>query len=65
MDSTLTPEIMNEASNEIREQYLDASKVNTMLNWEPQFDLDAGIKKTVQWYRDFMSASELASKTKK
>lgn len=55
MNSTLVPEIRNEASNEIREQYLDASKLNAMLNWEPQFNLDAGIKKTVQWYRDHLN----------
>ena len=64
MNSTLVPEIRNEASNEIREQYLDASKLNAMLNWEPQFNLDAGIKKTVQWYRDHLNSSILGSKSK-
>lgn len=57
MNSPLLPEIKNEVSNEIREQYLDASKVNTMLNWKPQFDLDTGIQKTIQWYKDFLEDS--------
>ena len=53
MNSTLIPEIRNEASNEIRNQYLDATKVNEMLNWKPSFDLETGINKTVKWYNDF------------
>jgi|AACY02.14.fsa_nt_gi CDP-glucose 4,6-dehydratase len=53
MDSSLAPEIRNEASNEIREQYLDANKFKNMLNWTPSFDLESGIKETVQWYLDF------------
>lgn len=64
MESTLLPEIRNEASNEIREQYLDASKVNTLLGWEPQFDLDVGIRNTVQWYREFLDTSELKTRSK-
>ena len=57
MNSPLLPEVKNEVSNEIREQYLDASKVNTMLNWKPQFDLDTGIQKTIQWYKGFLDDS--------
>ena len=57
MNSPLLPEVKNEVSNEIREQYLDASKVNTMLNWKPEFDLDSGIQKTIQWYKDFLEDS--------
>lgn len=53
MNSSLAPEIRNEASNEIREQYLDANKFKNMLNWTPSFDLESGIKETVQWYLDF------------
>jgi dTDP-D-glucose 4,6-dehydratase len=28
------------------------------LNWEPQFDLEVGIQRTVQWYKDFLSVPE-------
>ena len=59
MNSPLLPEVKNEVSNEIREQYLDASKVNTMLNWKPQFDLDTGIQKTIQWYKIFLEDSKI------
>ena len=57
MNSSLVPDIKNQASNEIREQYLDASKVNTMLNWKPQFDLDEGIQKTIKWYKEFLEGT--------
>jgi len=58
MNSSLLPEVRNEVSNEIREQYLDASKVNSLLNWEPQFDLKTGIEETVRWYETFLNTPE-------
>lgn len=53
--SELEPEIRNEASNEIRKQYLDSSKARSMLGWEPIFPLDEGLKRTLEWYKDFLS----------
>lgn len=60
MGSDLVPLIKNEANNEIREQYLDASKARRMLNWAPTFALDEGLRRTIQWYRDLL-ASEAKS----
>ena len=37
MESDLQPEIRNEASNEIRHQYLSAEKAREMLGWQPLF----------------------------
>ena len=42
MGSDLTPDIRNEASNEIKHQYLSAAKARRMLDWEPLFTLDRG-----------------------
>lgn len=56
MDSTLEPEILNEADNEIRNQYLTADKARNMLNWSPLFSLEQGLEKTIAWYRDFFRA---------
>jgi CDP-glucose 4,6-dehydratase len=53
MGSTLEPEVRNEASNEIRDQYLDATKAKTMLGWTPRFTLDAGLRATVDWYQEY------------
>ena len=55
MGSDLKPEIRNEASNEIRHQYLSAEKARQVLNWSPEFTLDNGLDKTIAWYRDFLA----------
>ena len=58
MDRTdLVPEIRNEASNEIREQYLDCAKARTRLSWAPKWSFEDGLAETVEWYRDHLSAS--------
>jgi CDP-glucose 4,6-dehydratase len=54
MGSTLEPDVRNQATNEIREQYLSAEKARKLFGWRPQFDLDAGLERTIGWYRDFL-----------
>lgn len=53
----LQPEVRNEASNEIRHQYLSATKAKTMLGWQPLYTLDAGLNDTIAWYQNFLGAS--------
>jgi CDP-glucose 4,6-dehydratase len=53
MKSDLQPVILNEASNEIRHQYLSAAKARKKLNWKPLFTLDEGLGKTIEWYQEF------------
>jgi CDP-glucose 4,6-dehydratase len=55
MDSKLEPVILNEANNEIRKQYLDATKAREQLRWRPSFTIDEGLARTIRWYRDFLS----------
>ena len=50
MGSSLRPDVRNEASNEIRDQYLDAAKAKKTLGWAPAFTLDAGLRATIDWY---------------
>lgn len=57
MDSELTPDILNEATNEIRHQYLSAEKARRMLDWEPAIDLDESLRRTITWYRDFLGTA--------
>jgi CDP-glucose 4,6-dehydratase len=52
MGSKLKPEIQNQASNEIRHQFLSAERARTELNWKPRFTLDQGLEKTIAWYRE-------------
>jgi len=53
MGSKLEPDVRNEASNEIRDQYLDATKAKSMLGWTPRFTVEAGLRATVDWYKEY------------
>jgi CDP-glucose 4,6-dehydratase len=57
MDSGLEPLVLNQASNEIRRQYLSAERARRMLAWSPLFNLDTGLARTISWYRDFFPAA--------
>jgi CDP-glucose 4,6-dehydratase len=54
MDSSLKPVIKNEASHEIRHQYLSADKARRVLDWKPMFTLEEGLTRTIAWYRRFL-----------
>lgn len=58
MKSNLEPEIRNEATNEIRHQYLSAEKARRLLGWQPVFTLEDGLKQTIRWYEEFLRVSE-------
>ncbi|MCK4859476.1 MAG: GDP-mannose 4,6-dehydratase, partial [Candidatus Omnitrophica bacterium] len=53
MDSNLKPVVLNEATNEIKHQYLSAQKAKRILKWQPRYTLEEGLEKTVNWYRVF------------
>lgn len=53
MGSDLAPDIRNEATNEIRCQYLSAAKAREKLAWRPLFQLQEGLERTIDWYRAF------------
>jgi CDP-glucose 4,6-dehydratase len=57
MGSDLQPDVRNEATNEIRHQYLSAAKARRMLGWEPLFTLDASLERTIAWYTHFLEAT--------
>lgn len=55
MQSSLTPDIRNEASNEIIHQYLSSEKARKQLKWRPLFELDQALTTTTQWYKEFLT----------
>lgn len=55
MESELTPEVQNQAVNEIRHQYLSAERARRRLQWKPQFTLEEGLERTIAWYRNFFT----------
>ena len=57
MHSDLEPDVRNEATNEIRCQYLSAAKARAKLGWQPLFQLEDGLERTINWYRTFFSTA--------
>jgi CDP-glucose 4,6-dehydratase len=55
MGSTLEPEVRNEATHEIRHQYLNAARARQELGWRPLYSLDRGLESTIQWYREALT----------
>lgn len=51
------PVVLDSASGEIRNQYLDASKARRVLGWESRYTLEEGLAETVDWYRDYFNVS--------
>lgn len=41
---------------EIDRQYVDAAKLRETLGWEPQVDLEEGLARTLEWYREHPEA---------
>ncbi|MFN8637006.1 MAG: GDP-mannose 4,6-dehydratase [Chloroflexota bacterium] len=52
MATTLTPDVQNVATGEIRIQRLSAQKARDVLGWQPTLTLDEGLRRTVAWYRE-------------
>ena len=46
-------QILNIAKNEIPEQYLDWTKINKTLGWQPEMSFEKGIKESFNWYKNF------------
>lgn len=40
---------------EIDRQYLSSEKAKRVLGWQPQFNLESGLKETIKWYEDYFS----------
>jgi CDP-glucose 4,6-dehydratase len=55
MQSPLEPRVLNEASHEIRRQYLSAERARTILGWQPIFTLAEGLARTIPWYRELLA----------
>lgn len=52
----LQPIVENRADCEIQAQYLSSEKIRTMLGWAPEFELDDGLVRSLNWYRDYLAS---------
>ena len=60
MDSPLQPVVLDQAQHEIKNQYLDAAKARQMLNWQPLFTMQVGLRRSIDWYRHYFGDRNLA-----
>ncbi|MEM5804837.1 MAG: GDP-mannose 4,6-dehydratase, partial [Candidatus Aenigmatarchaeota archaeon] len=51
---SVRPKVLNEAKTEIIRQYLDSTKAKKMLGWEAKVPLEEGLKKTIEWYKNYL-----------
>ena len=58
----LEPQILNEAKNEIKHQYLSAEKARKMLNWFPKYSFDEALLETIDWYKYFLNNNSFREK---
>jgi len=52
----LEPQVLDTASNEIPHQYLNAKKAREKLGWQPAFNFDEGLRRTIDWYKKWLEA---------
>ena len=53
----IKPKILNAANGEIYSQYLDYSKAQQILEWQPAYTLEQGLQETILWYKNYLSSS--------
>ena len=58
MNSDVQPDVRNEATNEIRRQFLSAAKARRVLGWQPLYSLDEGLGRTIEWYQTFLEPAD-------
>jgi nucleoside-diphosphate-sugar epimerase len=51
----LKPVILNNATNEIKNQILNSAKANKVLGWNPRHSLESGLIETVKWYEHYLN----------
>jgi CDP-glucose 4,6-dehydratase len=56
--SEVEPEIRGEGNpaGEIDRQYVDATKLREATGWEPQVEIEEGLRRTIEWYREHSEA---------
>ena len=51
----IEPLVLSTAVGELRDQRLSATKAGAVLGWAPEYDLERGLRETIDWYRAFLA----------
>jgi CDP-glucose 4,6-dehydratase len=54
--STAEPRVLNRATGEIPQSWLDSHKARVRLGWMPRVSLEEGLTRSIAWYREVRSA---------
>jgi CDP-glucose 4,6-dehydratase len=60
--TNLKPIILNRASDEVRQQYLSAAKAKRLLGWSPNFSMEEGLRRSIEWYRAYLEKVDAITK---
>jgi CDP-glucose 4,6-dehydratase len=52
--TSFEPDIRDDASHEIADQYLSAAKARAVLDWKPSYTVEEALSETVAWYREHL-----------
>jgi CDP-glucose 4,6-dehydratase len=57
-DTDVEPQVLGTGNptGEIDRQYVDPTKIREVLGWEPSVDLEEGLGRTIEWYREHPEA---------
>jgi CDP-glucose 4,6-dehydratase len=47
-------DIRNTAWGEIADQHLSSAKARQVLGWQPRYDIETGLRETIEWYRAYL-----------
>jgi nucleoside-diphosphate-sugar epimerase len=50
----LVPKILNQVTNEIKDQYLDSTKIGARIGWEPDYSRKQAMRETIEWYARYL-----------
>lgn len=51
-------DMRSDAPNEITRQCLSAARARSELGWKPLFSIDEGLRRTIEWYTEFLGQTE-------
>jgi nucleoside-diphosphate-sugar epimerase len=57
----LEPVVLDEIRNEIKDQYLDSSKIRRVVGWVPGHSREDSLRQTIAWYAHHLGIPYAAS----